>query len=89
MSGLFIGWEILLAENQSQKNQAEQRKTAAIFIDGFNVYHFIEKHHPWGKWLDYRALAKVMLPKSLEIGPVYYFSALARWDQNKVQRHQH
>lgn len=78
-----------MLENQSQKSKAEQKPTAAVFIDGFNVYHFVEKHHPWGKWLDYRALAEVMLPKNIEVGSVYYFSALAKWDQDKVNRHQH
>ena len=59
------------------------------FVDGFNVYHFINNFHSWSKWLDYRKLAETQLPKIINVSAVYYFSAYATWDQNKVTRHNH
>ncbi|MCX6827707.1 MAG: NYN domain-containing protein [candidate division Zixibacteria bacterium] len=61
---------------------------AIAFIDGFNVYHFLENNFPQCKWLDYRKLAQRHLPQYATLTEVYYFSAYATWDQKKVERHQ-
>lgn len=63
-----------------------------VFIDGFNLYHFLngkhyknpDKHY---KWINYRSLAKSLLPSNSEIISIKYFSAYAKWDRGKVTRH--
>lgn len=61
-------------------------KDTAVFIDGFNVYHFIKKNDRSLLWLDYMQLSKLLAPDD-NIVSVNYFSALAFWDSNKVLRH--
>ena len=61
-----------------------------FFVDGFNLYHAInasESLHKY-KWLNLRRLAELFLKSDDTLEKVYYFSALATWDQNKMQRHQ-
>lgn len=62
----------------------------SFFIDGFNVYHSLIYKGKYVKylWLDYYALAQRYARKLKgSIVDVYYFSALAYWNQEKVQRH--
>lgn len=62
-----------------------------VFVDGFNVYHSMIEHRPAltrFKWLDYMALARCYIGGKDTLQRVVYFSALATWDQHKVNRHQ-
>lgn len=62
------------------------RKTA-VFIDGFNVYHFILRNDKKFLWLDYAKLAAFLAPLD-NIVFINYFSAIAHWDFNKIIRHE-
>ena len=65
-------------------------KRIAFFIDGFNVYHALQKdrrYHKY-KWLDYRALAKALVSRDNQIVDVFYFTAYTDWDATKKARHQ-
>ncbi len=60
-----------------------------FFIDGFNVYHALHreaKFHRY-KWLDYSKLASLFVRRTDQIVEVLYFTALASWDVQKVNRH--
>ncbi|HON80171.1 MAG TPA: NYN domain-containing protein [Spirochaetota bacterium] len=60
-----------------------------LLIDGFNFYHSISKmpHLKKYKWVNFHTLASILIPKSHRINGVYYFTALAHWDQRKVRNH--
>jgi len=59
------------------------------FIDGFNLYHSLENNGLTRfKWLNYRALAEKFIAPSVEdLTEVFYFTALAKWDTAKMDRH--
>lgn len=59
------------------------------FIDGFNIYHsLMENGCSSLKWLDYWSLAHAFIIPSKEIlNKVFYFTALATYDAEKVERH--
>lgn len=62
----------------------------SFFIDGFNVYHSLIYKRKYVKylWLDYYSLAQRYARKLKgSVADVFYFSALAYWNQEKVQRH--
>ncbi len=64
-------------------------KKVVILIDGFNVYHALQKDenlHKY-KWLDYCKLAKCFVPSKDKIVDVYYFTAFAHWNQRKMAKH--
>jgi len=65
------------------------KKRVAVFIDGFNVYHYLANSESLSryKWLDYRKLAEYFIPTDSSIVAVKYFTALATWDNKKVNRH--
>ncbi len=58
-------------------------KTTA-FIDGLNLYHSLPKRY---KWLDLKRLCQFFLKKSDTLTDIYYFTALAKWNEGKVKRH--
>lgn len=62
---------------------------SVFFIDGFNLYHAIDKSfaHNKYKWLDLRLLAENFIGLDEQISKIIYFTAYARWDQIKTQRH--
>jgi len=65
-----------------------KKQRVAAFIDGFNVYHFLDNSYfSKYKWLDYKKLASSYLPRKGELISVQYFTAQATWDQHKVRRH--
>jgi uncharacterized LabA/DUF88 family protein len=70
-------------------SEKRKRKRVAVFIDGFNVYHFLNNYPDLNKykWLDYNKLSKQFIPPESKIVSVNYFTALARWDAQKVRRH--
>ena len=61
-----------------------------VFVDGFNLYHALDRNKEYHKykWLDLRALANCYVTSSENVSQVFYFTALANWDPNKVSRHQ-
>jgi len=64
-------------------------KKISVFIDGFNLYHSLDKnpkYHQY-KWLNLHNLAKCFMQKTEELVAVYYFTALAYWNPQKVVRH--
>jgi len=61
----------------------------SFFIDGFNLYHALNdnnKHLRQFNWLNLRKLAELYLRKQDSLSDVFYFTALATWDTDKVQR---
>lgn len=60
------------------------------FIDGFNLFHAIDRlKQPHLQWLNLWNLATALTkPKSERLEKVYYFSAFAKWlnDQHKIQK---
>jgi uncharacterized LabA/DUF88 family protein len=61
----------------------------AFFIDGFNLYHALLNNPAYNKykWLNYFELAKLYITKKDSIVDVFYFTALAHWNSDKVKRH--
>ena len=60
-----------------------------FFFDGFNVYHSLQREarfHKY-KWLDYSKLARLFVRRQDRIVDILYFTALASWDVEKVNRH--
>ncbi len=61
----------------------------AVFIDGFNLYHAVtcdlrtKKH----RWLNLEKLARCFLTSNDSLNEIFYFTALAVWDANKVAKH--
>lgn len=64
-------------------------RRVAFLIDGFNVYHSLDfpKKYRKYKWLDYSELAKCFITKTDKIVGIYYFTAYADWNPEKVKRH--
>ena len=73
------------------------------FIDGFNLYHALDlyvkyrvpgsegmemrmPYHQY-KWLDLKKLCQCFLTKGEELVTAYYFTALATWSPEKMERH--
>jgi len=65
------------------------KRKVIVFIDGFNLYHAIDINPNYNKfkWLDLSNLASLYITKNEEIVDIIYFTALAKWDQNKVRKH--
>jgi uncharacterized LabA/DUF88 family protein len=64
-------------------------KNAAFLIDGFNLYHSIDKNFGDSKykWLNLRSLAEKIVGSESNVSRVFYFTAYAYWDKEKVNRH--
>ena len=62
-------------------------KKVSFFIDGFNLYHSLKDFTPDCKWLDLRKLCQHYIKDGEEIEDIYYFTALATWNQSKVSKH--
>lgn len=62
----------------------------AFFIDGFNLYHALQETPDYAryKWLNLAALAKCYVQKRQQVAKIFYFSAYATWDPQKMSRHQ-
>ena len=60
------------------------------FIDGFNVYHALDREsrlHKY-KWLNLSALPSLFIKKKNDsLKDVYFFTALAHWNPDRVRRH--
>lgn len=61
------------------------------YIDGFNLYHAIccSRHPGLAKyrWANYRQLISHFLHPNDKLQNIYYFTALAHWDEAKQKRH--
>ena len=65
-------------------------KRAAFYFDGFNIYHAIKdyNHEPY-KWINLKNIAKNMASSlGHNVVIVKYFSALYKYDKDKVRRHE-
>ncbi|MBM4158537.1 MAG: NYN domain-containing protein [Ignavibacteria bacterium] len=60
-----------------------------FFIDGFNLYHALLNNPAYNKykWLNYYRLAQCYIAKKDDLIDVYWFTALAIWNKDKVKRH--
>lgn len=70
-------------------NTNSPKSRVACFIDGFNLYHAIDKlGKPHLKWVDLRTLMEQFIqPEHHEIVNIYYFSAIAEWLIEPASRH--
>jgi len=60
----------------------------SFFIDGFNLYHALDNDNfQYLKWLNLRKLSELYLGKQDCLSDIFYFSALAIWNPEKIQRH--
>lgn len=60
----------------------------SFFIDGFNLYHALDNDRlQQFKWLNLRKLAESFLRKQDSLSDIFYFTAFANWDADKVNRH--
>ena len=61
----------------------------SFFIDGFNIYHSLKSKPKYHKylWLDYQKFLEKFVRKKDSLGDIFYFSAYAHWDKNRVKRH--
>lgn len=65
------------------------RKRAAIYYDGFNLYHAVDAYkRPYLKWLDLKALARAIAPRSEAIKRVVWCSAFRPQNKSKSKRHE-
>ena len=61
----------------------------SVYVDGFNLYHAIDAlKQPHLKWLDLWALSETLVRKDECVEIVKYFSAYAKWIEDKYRRHQ-
>ena len=75
----------------NDQNQEEQKKIrAAFYIDGFNLYHAIDKmQKPHLKWISYWKLAQIVIPqKTQQLVSVAYCTAFYPGDSQKKWRHE-
>lgn len=61
------------------------KKKAIVYIDGYNWYHSIFKHHPEWKWLNIQTFFDSLRPHE-EIVAVKMFSAMMLHDADAVER---
>lgn len=64
------------------------KRTIAL-VDGFNIYHSLDENPNFRKykWLDLRKLVECFIAENEQLKEVFYFSAYAFWEPNKVTRH--
>lgn len=63
-------------------------KKVIAFVDGFNLYHSLQENKAYRKykWLNLIKLLEFYVPPR-ELKEIYYFTTLAHWMPDKVQRH--
>lgn len=60
-----------------------------VFIDGFNIYHALEanpSYHKY-KWLNLEKLSSCFVGSKDTIAKIFYFTAYATWNLQKLSRH--
>jgi uncharacterized LabA/DUF88 family protein len=62
----------------------------SFFVDGFNLYHSIARNPEFSKykWLDLDALCRAFMSPHEDLASIRYFTALATWNSEKVNRHE-
>jgi len=63
------------------------KKRVSFFIDGFNLYHSIREYAPNCRWINLRKLCEQLLKNDEEIIDIYYFTAYAYWNADKLRKH--
>jgi hypothetical protein len=65
-------------------------KKVIAYIDGFNMYHAIEKkqYPACFQWVDYQKLVGLFLKKDWELVGIYFFTATPTWDKKKQLEHE-
>jgi len=61
-----------------------------FFVDGFNLYHAMDRNPAYRKykWLNLSALAEdLLVGRDETVAQVLYFTAYCTWDHGKKQRH--
>ena len=59
-----------------------------FYIDGFNIYHAIDKMKDNKlKWINYKLLCQKLLKPNEIINQIFYFSAYATWKQSSFLKH--
>lgn len=73
-----------------QDQARDDRKRAAFYIDGFNLYHAInDLGQPHLKWISYRRLAEIVIPqRSQQLESVTWCTAYYPNDERKQWRHE-
>ena len=76
-------------ENDLKSQEKNSASRAALYIDGFNLYHAIDDlDEPFLKWSDYWKLGSIIIPrKSQKLVKVVYCTAYYPNDENKKRRH--
>jgi len=65
------------------------RKRAAVYYDGFNLYHAVDAYkRPYLKWLDLKALAVALTPETEVVRRVVWCSAFRPQNKAKMKRHE-
>lgn len=65
------------------------RKRAAVYYDGFNLYHAVDAYkRPYLKWLDLKALAVALTPETEVVKRVVWCSAFRPQNKAKMKRHE-
>lgn len=60
----------------------------ALYIDGFNLYHSLEKmNKPHLKWVNHWTLGKSLLSPGDTLERVVFFTAVLTWERAKQERH--
>lgn len=63
-------------------------KNVNFYIDGFNIYHSIDKmNNNTLKWINYKLLCQEILKDDEQINNIFYFSAYATWKQTSYLKH--
>ena len=64
-------------------------KKVTAFIDGLNLYHSLDLNQQTKqyRWLDLKKLCQCFIKQSETLTDVYYFTALAKWNEGKITRH--
>lgn len=72
----IIGWGFFFMKNVN------------FYIDGFNIYHSIDKmNNNTLKWINYKLLCQEILKDDEQINNIFYFSAYATWKQTSYLKH--
>ncbi|ESQ76786.1 NYN domain-containing protein [Asticcacaulis sp. AC402] len=65
------------------------RQRAAFYFDGFNLYHAVDAYkRPYLKWLNLKALARAIAPRSEAVKRVVWCSAFRPQNKSKLKRHE-
>lgn len=68
---------------------SEKLIRVSFYIDGFNVYHNIDKYYRETgicyKWLNYRSLFKSLITSNEQISDIYFFTSISEYHPRSAQ----